>query len=100
MNNNDNTENSQSQSDDPQAYNQSISASNFVLNNRTKKGIMLASLVIFGMLFPTASIFLLIVATFLVVSGQAPKQVDEFLKTVPFGDHVAHAISQIEKVLS
>jgi hypothetical protein len=100
MSNNDNTENSQSHSDGPQADKQSISASNFVLNNRTKKGIMLASLVIFGMLFPTASILLLIVATVLIVSGQASKQVDEFLKTVPFGDHVSRAISQIEKVLS
>ncbi len=90
----------ESEAEDHQEKHSDTLPSNFTLDNRTKKGVMVAGLIICGMFFPTISTLLLVVSCLLVVSGQASKQVDDFLKTLPFGDHIANTISQIEKFLS
>ncbi len=90
----------QTETEDHQAKDSDFLPFNVTLDNRTKKGAMVASLIICGMFFPTISILLLVASCILVVSGQASKQVDDFLKTLPFGDHIANIISQIERILS
>jgi hypothetical protein len=72
----------------------------FTIDSRTKKGLILALAVISGMFFSTFSLLLLVIAGILVASGQAPKQVDDFLQGLPFGNHIAKAINQIERYLS
>ncbi len=90
----------QTKTEDDLAKKSDFLASNVTLDNRTKKGVMVASLIICGMFFPTISMLLLAASVILVVSGQASRQVDDFLKTLPFGDHIANIISQIEKILT
>ena len=72
----------------------------FTIDGRTKKGLILAVAVICGIFFSNLSLLLLGIAGILIASGQAPKQVDDFLQGLPLGNHVAKAITQIDRYLS
>ena len=67
---------------------------------RMKYGIALSVATVVGLFFPTFAILLVLLATFLVLSGREPKKVGNFLATLPAGGHLIKALEQIDDWLA
>ncbi len=67
---------------------------------RTKFGIAIAVSVLIGAFFPLIALALFLIAVLLVVSGREPKKTEEFLASLPGGNYVIKALTQVDRWLA
>ena len=70
------------------------------LNDRTKRGLILAVAALAGLISFWLAALLLIIAALLIAWGQQPKQTEEFIGGLPFGEQLLKALTQLDEMLS
>ncbi|HXY57491.1 MAG TPA: hypothetical protein VEH76_02820 [Methylocystis sp.] len=68
-------------------------------NKRTKLGTIVAVAVLVGLMSFSLALVLLAVAAFLIVWGQEPKRIEDFLGGLPGGAHLLKGLAQVNAVL-
>jgi len=67
--------------------------------SRSKIGALIAASVLTGLLFPTISVLLLILAALMVASGQEPARTEKFLADLPGGALLLKLLAQVDQLL-
>lgn len=70
------------------------------MNDRTKRGVIIAGAVLCGLLFHTLALLLLVIAGLLIAWGQDPKRLEAFFQALPYGDKILSALATIDSMLS
>ncbi|TLG71261.1 hypothetical protein [Methylocystis sp. B8] len=70
------------------------------MNHRTKMGIALGVAVLAGITSVWLSAPLLALAGFLIVWGQDPTRMEEFVGGLPFGNHLLKAMAHLDGIIS
>jgi len=70
------------------------------LNDRTKRGIIIAVAVLAGLTSFWLAALLLVLAAVLIAWGQEPKRTEEFVGGLPYGNYLLKALAQLDLLLS
>jgi hypothetical protein len=70
------------------------------LEDRTRRGLILAVAVFSGLTSIWLAAPLLLIAALLIVWGQEPRRIEEFFAGLPFGNYVLRAMAGVDLLLS
>jgi hypothetical protein len=71
-----------------------------VTDTRFKFGVAIAASILVGAFFPLIAFVLFLVAILLIAAGKEPKTTQDFLASLPVGEHALKALAQVDRWLA